>query len=101
MLEDSFEDAAPLLGYQVEGDIETTFKLKPCPDFVEDVIEKYPGEQGQLTFSRELALPSGSEKPAAIFVHPGEPIFDTIRTRFLGEIQRRRRPRCSLFRFAN
>ena len=78
-----FEDAAPLLGYQVEGDIETTFKLKPCPDFVEEVIEKYPGEQGQLTFSRELALPTGSEKPAAIFVHPGEPIFDAIRTRFL------------------
>ena len=78
-----FEDAAPLLGYQIEGDIETTFKLKPCPDFVEDVIEKYHGEQGQLTFSRELALPTGSEKPAAIFVHPGEPIFDVIRTRFL------------------
>ena len=78
-----FEDAAPLLGYQIEGDIETTFKLKPCPDFVEEVIEKYPGEQGQLTFSRELALPTGSEKPEAIFVHPGEPIFDVLRTRFL------------------
>ena len=78
-----FEDAAPLLGYQIEGDIETTFKLKPCPDFVKDVIEKYPGEQGQLTFSRELALPDASDKPAAIFVHPGESIFDTIRTQFL------------------
>ncbi len=78
-----FEDAAPLLGYRIEGDIETTFTLKPCPDFVEDVIEKYPGEQGQLTFSRELALPTGVEKPAAIFVHPGESIFDTIRTQFL------------------
>ncbi len=78
-----FEDAAPLLDYQIEGDIETTFDLKPCPDFVKDVIEKYPGDQGQLTFSRELALPDGSEKPAAIFVHPGEPIFDAIRTRFL------------------
>ena len=78
-----FEDAAPLLGYQIEGDIETTFNLKPRPDFVQDVIKKYSGEQGQLTFSRELALPTGSEKPAAIFVHPGEPIFDAIRTRFL------------------
>ena len=78
-----FEDAAPLLGYRIEGDIETTFKLKPCPDFVENVIEKYPGEPDHLTFSRELALPTGSEKPAAIFVHPGESIFDTIRTRFL------------------
>ena len=78
-----FEDAAPLLGYQIEGDIERTFKLKPCPDFVEDVIEKYSGEHSQLTFSRELAEPAASDKPEAIFVHPGEPIFDAIRTRFL------------------
>lgn len=78
-----FEDAAPLLGYRIKGDIETTFKLKPCPDFVEDVFEKHPGQQAQLTFSRELALPTGVEKPAAIFVHPGESIFDTIRTQFL------------------
>ncbi len=78
-----FEDAAPLLGYRIEGDIETTFKLKPCPDFVEDVFEKHHGQQDHLTFSRELALPTGFEKPAAIFVHPGESIFDTIRTQFL------------------
>ncbi len=78
-----FEDAAPLLGYRIKGDIETTFKLNPCPDFAADVIIKYSGDLGQLTFSRELALPDGYEKPAAIFVHPGEPIFDEIRTRFL------------------
>ncbi len=78
-----FEDAAPLLGYRIEGDIETTFKLKPCPDFVEDVFEKHHGQQDHLTFSRELALPAETEKLSAIFVHPGESIFDTIRTQFL------------------
>ena len=78
-----FEDAAPLLGYQIEGDIETTFKLKPCPDFVKDVIKKYSEQRDRLTFLKEFALPAVSETPEAIFVHPGEPIFDAIRTRFL------------------
>ena len=79
-----FEDAAPLLGYRIEGDIETTFKLNACPTYMKNIIEKYPMQlQNQLTFSRELALPAGFEKPEAIFLHPGEPIFDEIRTRFL------------------
>ncbi len=79
-----FEDAAPLLGYRIDGDIETTFKLSNCPESVQKVIKEYPQHlQNRLTFSREFALPSGSEKPEAIFLHPGEPIFDTIRTRFL------------------
>ncbi len=79
-----FEDAAPLLGYRIDGDIETTFKLSHCPESVQKVIKEYPQHlQNRLTFSREFALPSGSEKPEAIFLHPGEPIFDAIRTRFL------------------
>ncbi len=79
-----FEDAAPLLGYRINGDIETTFKLSHCPESVQKVIKEYPQHlQNRLTFSREFALPSGSEKPEAIFLHPGEPIFDTIRTCFL------------------
>lgn len=79
-----FEDAAPLLGYRIDGDIETTFKLSHCSESVQKVIKEYPQHlQNRLTFSREFALPSGSEKPEAIFLHPGEPIFDAIRTRFL------------------
>ena len=79
-----FEDAAPLLGYRINGDIETVFKLSRCPTSVQNAIDEYPPNlRNRLTFSRELALPAGSEKPEAIFLHPGEPIFDAIRSSFL------------------
>ena len=79
-----FEDAAPLLGYRIDGNIETTFKLSRCPASIQNVIDEYPPQlRDRLTFSRELALPARSEKLEAVFMHPGEPIFDAIRTRFL------------------
>ena len=79
-----FEDAALLLGYRIDGDIEAIFNFSRCPVFVQNAIKKYPEHlRNQLTFSRELALPTGSERTEAIFLHPGEPIFDAIRTRFL------------------
>ena len=79
-----FEDAAPSLGYRINGDIEAIFKLSRCPTSVQNAIDGYPSQlRDRLTFSRELALPVGSEKPEAIFLHPGEPIFDAIRSRFL------------------
>ena len=79
-----FEDAAPLLGYRIKGDIEAVFKLSRCHLSVQNAIAKYPlNLRNRLTFSRELALPAGSEKPEAVFLHPGEPIFDAIRSRFL------------------
>ncbi len=78
------EDAAPHLGYNIEGNIEETFKLVECPTFLKNAINQYPIDlQDRLTFSRELALPAASDKPEAIFLHPGEPIFDVIRARFL------------------
>ena len=81
-----FEDAAPLVGYQIDGEVEEIFKLSHCPAFVQSVIEKYPPHlQNRLTFSRELALPTGLDQPQAIFLHPGEPVFDSIVTLFLGE----------------
>ena len=79
-----FEDTMPLLGYRIRGDIETAFKLSHCSTSVQNAIDEYPPNlRDQLTFSRELALPTGSEKLEAIFLHPGERIFDAIRTRFL------------------
>ena len=79
-----FEEVSPMLGYRIAGDIETTFKLSRCPTSVQNAIDGYPlNLRDGLTFSRELALPVGSEKPEAIFLHPGEPIFDAIRTGFL------------------
>ena len=79
-----FEDAAPWLGYRIDGDIEAIFKVSRCPVSLQNAIDAYPSRlRDRLTFSRQLALPSGSEKPEAIFLHPGEPIFDATRTHFL------------------
>ena len=81
-----FEEIAPLVGYQIDGEVEGIFKLSHCPPFVQSVIEKYPPSmQDRLTFSRELALPTGLDQPQAIYLHPGEPVFDSILTRFLGK----------------
>ena len=67
-----FEDAAPWLGYRVDGDIETAFKLSRCPVSIQNVIDKYLSRlRDRLTFSRDIALPAGSEKSEAIFLHPG------------------------------
>ena len=79
-----FEDVASLLGYRINGDIEAIFKLSRFPASAQNAIDESPlNLRDRLTFSRELALPAGFEKPEAIFLHPGEPIFDTIHTGFL------------------
>ena len=51
---------------------------------MQNAIDGYASQlRDRLTFSRELALPAGAEKPEAILLHPGEPIFDAIRSHFL------------------
>ena len=83
-----FQEAAPLVGYGINGDIKDIFKLSPCPPLVQSAIEKYPPHLRQrLTFSKELALPAEVDRPQAIYVHPGEPIFESILTLFLGEFE--------------
>ena len=83
-----FEKVAPLVGYRIDGEVEGIFKLSRCPPFVRSVIEKYsPHLQNRLTFSRELALPTGIDQPQAVYLHPGEPVFDSILTLFLGEFE--------------
>ena len=81
-----FQDTAPFVGYEIDGDVKGLFKLLSCPPSVQIAIEKYPSHlREQLTFSKELALPAGSDKPQAIYLHPGEPIFESVLSLFLGE----------------
>lgn len=79
-----FEDAAPLLGYRIEGETDGIFKVSACPDSVRETLQNYSSAlRERLTFSRELALPEGVVQPQAIFLHPGEPIFEAMTTDFL------------------
>ena len=81
-----FHEAASLVGYEIKGDVEDVFKLSHCPPSVQNAIQKYPPHlRDRLTFSKEIALPDGFNQAQAIYLHPGEPIFESILTLFLGE----------------
>ncbi len=81
-----FHKAAPHAGVGLIGDLEGIFSFDPCPDTVRRAMQAYPEEiQNRLTFSRELALPPDALAPRAIYLHPGEPVFEAVTTLFLGK----------------
>jgi superfamily II DNA or RNA helicase len=80
-----FEKAAALAGISIVGDIDGIFALDPCPENVRRALLGYPDEiQSRLTFSRELALPSDALSPRAVYLHPGEGVYEAVTTIFLG-----------------
>lgn len=81
-----FQLAAPKVGVGVKGDIEGVFTLEPCPASVRRALATYPEVvQNKLTFDRERAKPDLAHEPAAIYLHPGEPVFEAIVDLFLGD----------------
>ncbi len=71
------EKTAPLLDLRIEGDLETTFTLAPLRsraiDSLLTVFEAYPREaRGRLTVYRP------KDRKEAVWLHPGEPVFDRI-----------------------
>ena len=85
------ETAAPLIGLRLEGDPGGVFGLEPerprAADTLLGAMEAYPEEiRGRLTVRRPES--GGS----AIWMHPGEPVFDSFRAALLsrrGEEARR------------
>lgn len=72
------EKACPKLGIAIDGDLETRFALKPARagalDRLLPVIETYPEiAQGHFTVYRP------DVRTDAIFLHPGEPVFEALR----------------------
>ena len=66
-----FKEAAPWVGYGIDGDVADIFALASCPPPVQRAIGKYPAHLRQrLTFSKERALPAEFDKPQAIYIHP-------------------------------
>jgi hypothetical protein len=81
-----FQLAAPKVGVVIKGDIEGVFALDPCPAPVSRVIASYPESvQEKLTFDREQAKPDLTREPVAIYLHPGEPVFEAVVDLFLGD----------------
>jgi superfamily II DNA or RNA helicase len=73
------DKACPKLGIEVEGDLAKTFALRPLSpralDAVLPLVESYPeSARGRFTVYR----PAYEED--AIFLHPGEPVFEALRS---------------------
>jgi len=72
------ENAAPLVGIQIEGNLDECFSFRPAASGAVDplahTLEIYPAKQRNcLTFVRP------EKKDQAIWVHPGEPVFERFR----------------------
>ena len=77
------EKAAPLLDVKVEGDLEGTFALAPrrprAADALLPALEAYPeAARNRLTVYRP------ANRDDAIWLHPGEPVFDGISSAIVG-----------------
>jgi hypothetical protein len=66
--------------------VEGIFSLDPCPPGVARALDGYPeAVRGRLTFARETAMPDLAQDPKAIYLHPGEPVFEAVMDLFLGQ----------------
>ncbi len=67
-----------MLGLGIEGDLDGTFALAPLRpgalDFLWHLLETYPPARRHCLTVRKPADPAG-----ALFLHPGEPVFDRVR----------------------
>ncbi|MCL4368377.1 MAG: DUF3883 domain-containing protein, partial [Actinobacteria bacterium] len=80
-----FEQTAPLVGVGIVGELQSVFRLHPCPEPVRRALEGYPPElRDRLTFDREVAMPEDALSPQAVYLHPGESVFEAVVTLFLG-----------------
>jgi superfamily II DNA or RNA helicase len=83
-----FQYAAPLVGIGIRGDVDDTFALDPCPPGVARALALYPeAVRDRLTFQRKVAMPDLAQDPAAIYLHPGEPVFEAVMDLFLGRYE--------------
>jgi len=73
------EKAAPLVDIGIEGNLDTFFSLRPLKpgklDWLLPVLEIYPPE---LRDTCTVYVPDN--RAQAIFLHPGEPVFDRFRS---------------------
>jgi hypothetical protein len=79
------EKAAPALDMHVEGDLGGFFHLRPLKQGALDplwpVLETYSERQrARLTVYRP------DDREEAVFLHPGEPLFDVLRERILARL---------------
>ena len=81
------EKAAPLIDLRIEGDPETTFAFVPdrpgAGDPLLSAIERYTEHARQ-----SLTVYKPATRENAIWLHPGEPVFDALSIAVLGRFSR-------------
>jgi superfamily II DNA/RNA helicase len=83
-----FEQAGPHVGAGIRGDIEGIFWLDPCPPSVQAALANYPETlQRRLTFDRDRAKPDLTRDPLAIYLRPGETVFEAVMNLFLARFE--------------
>ena len=72
------ENAAPMIGIRAEGDLNGCFSLHPATrgavDPLLQTLEMYPAKQRNC-----LTIVRPEQKDQAVWVHPGEPVFERFR----------------------
>ncbi len=73
------EQVAPRLELEIIGDLNSTFSLRPAapdtPNPLSAALKRYrPEQQAALTIMRP------TDKESVIFLHPGEPVFEALRS---------------------
>lgn len=70
--------AAPLIGIEVDGDLGSTFALRPAKKGAVDpllsTLEAYPPHQRQ-----RLSVIRPDDRQSCVWIHPGEPVFERFR----------------------
>lgn len=79
------EKASPKIGIAIDGELEKTFGLRPLRsralDAILPLVESYPvAAQGRFTVHRP------ADDSEAIFLHPGEPVFEALRNVVLDQL---------------
>ncbi len=81
------ERAAPLLDLRIEGDLEAAFALVPdrprAADALLPALEVYPEEARE-----RLTVYKPANRESAVWMHPGEPVFDGLSGAILGRFGR-------------
>jgi superfamily II DNA or RNA helicase len=78
--------AAERVGAGIHGDIDAMFAFTPCPPSIQQALSRYPEAIRQrLTVDRELAKPDLTREPTAIYLHPGEAVFDALADLYLAQ----------------
>ena len=81
------EKSSPLLDLRIEGNLEEVFTLAPArPGAVDSLLPALEGYSEKA--QKRLTVYKPQNRENAVWMHPGEPVFDCVAAAILGRYQR-------------